>query len=170
MTQNSSHKDHKTAMDNAVKPHPKDKWIPFYFVIFFVVIAILDGIFVYLAVSTQTGVVTDHAYEKGLHYNTLLAQSKNQAALQEHAAFSDGVLSWQINDENGIALTHAIVTATIQRPVQDGYDFDIALTHQGSGLYSAHLDLPLKGLWKARLHSTWNTNQTYRTQLKFISQ
>tara|TARA_Y100000590_G_scaffold252746_1_gene283828 strand:+ start:54776 stop:55288 length:513 start_codon:yes stop_codon:yes gene_type:complete len=170
MTQNSSPSVSNASVDGAGKPHPKDKWIPFYFVIFFVVIAILDGFFVYMAVSTQTGVVTDHAYERGLNFNALLDETRSQPDLQETALFNEGTLSWQLNDQHGAPITDASVQASIQRPVQDGYDFDIALTHQGGGLYSAHLDLPLKGLWKARLHSTWNTNQTYRTQLKFISQ
>jgi len=47
----------------------RDRIIPLYFVAFFVVIAIFDGIFVYLATSTHSGVVTENAYQKGLNYN-----------------------------------------------------------------------------------------------------
>jgi len=54
----------------------KDKLIPWYFVIFFLVLFIVDGIFVYLATSTHTGVVTENAYEKGLRYNEVIERAR----------------------------------------------------------------------------------------------
>ena len=159
-----------TEMDAAVKnpmKSPKDKWIPWCFVIFFAVIAILDGIFVYMAVSTQTGVVTEHAYEKGLAYNDVLAEAASQPDWQQIASFEDGILIWQLADEKGAPITNAAVTARIKRPVQDGYDFDITLIHTNNGMYKAPLDLPLYGRWQANLSSTWN-EQTFRTKLTFM--
>ena len=54
------------------KRSPKDKYILFAFLAFFGVIFVLDGIFVYTAISTQTGVIAEKAYEKGLNYNETL--------------------------------------------------------------------------------------------------
>ncbi|MCD8496718.1 MAG: FixH family protein [Alphaproteobacteria bacterium] len=151
-----------------VPKNPKDKWIPRYFVIFFAVVALLDGIFVYMAVSTQTGVVTDNAYEKGLKFNQVLETAKNQPVLQEKAEFKDGVLRWQLADENGVPIKDAFVSARIIRPVQDGLDFEARLMHKGDGIYEAPLPLPMRGLWKAQLKSTWNQQQ-YQTSLTLVN-
>ena len=59
-------------------PRKSDKWIPWYFVAFFVVLAILDGIFVTIAATTHTGVITENAYQKGLDYNEVVAASEEQ--------------------------------------------------------------------------------------------
>ena len=167
MMQNSSRKN-RDGMETATVKNPKDKWIPWYFVAFFAVIALLDGVFVYMAVSTQTGVVTEHAYEKGLDYNRLLEAARAQPDLDQKAEYKDGVLRWTIAEDGGAPILDAFVQAHIKRPVQDGYDFDIMLKHMGGGVYEARLDAPLAGLWQARLKCKWN-NQTFQTSLKFIS-
>lgn len=148
-------------MDSAIK-NPKDKWIPRYFVMFFAVIAVLDGIFVYMAVSTQTGVVTEQPYEKGLAFNETLAEARAQPDLEHHASYTDGTLRWKL------PLTQAVVTASIVRPVQDGYDFDVELKHKGGGVYEARPDTPLPGAWTAKLKATWD-NQKFQTSHDFIA-
>ncbi len=46
---------------------------------FFVLFAGVDTFFVYKALSTNTGVVAEHPYERGLHYNDILAEAKKRA-------------------------------------------------------------------------------------------
>jgi nitrogen fixation protein FixH len=48
--------------------------IPLYFVMAFLVVFIVNGIFVYMAVTTNHGVVTENAYEKGLRYDEVVAE------------------------------------------------------------------------------------------------
>lgn len=48
------------------KKRKSGRWVLLWFLGFFGVIILLDSIFVYLAVNTRTGLVTEHAYEKGL--------------------------------------------------------------------------------------------------------
>ena len=154
-------------METAIK-NPKDKWIPWYFVAFFAVIAILDGIFVYVAISTHTGVTTENAYEKGLAFNENFEKFRAQPKLQEQLCFENGVLHWNVKDEAGRPLGNARVIAKIIRPVQDGYDFEITLDYMRRGVYEAKLDLPLKGLWKAKLNCTWD-DQHYQTTHSFTA-
>ena len=59
----------------------RDRIIPLYFVAFFVFIAIMDGIFVYLATTTHSGVVTENAYQKGLNYNQYITAYDQQEML-----------------------------------------------------------------------------------------
>ncbi|MCB1531960.1 MAG: FixH family protein [Alphaproteobacteria bacterium] len=155
-------------MSEDALPNPKDKWIPWYFVIFFAVIAILDGTFVYMAVSTQTGVVTEQPYEKGLAYNDVLEQAKTQPQITQKPRYENGLLRWQLADQDGRAITNAQVTARITRPVQEGYDFDITLDHVGGGVYQAKLNAPLPGLWMAKLSSQWDNTQ-YQTRYEFVT-
>lgn len=149
--------------------HAKDKWIPWYFVAFFAVIALLDGIFVYIAVNTHTGVVTEQAYEKGLAFNETLDKAKAQPELNEAVSYKSGILRWKLADNRGHPITNAAASAKIIRPVQEGHDFDINLTHKGNGIYEAVPTLPLPGLWTAKLSSTWN-DKHYQTTHQFIAE
>ncbi len=149
-------------MDTAAVKHPKDKWIPRYFVMFFAVIAVLDGIFVYLAVSTQTGIVTEQPYEKGLAFNKTLEEARAQPDLEHQASYTEGILRWIL------PLEQASVTASIIRPVQDGYDFSVALKHVGNGVYEVKPELPFPGAWTAKLKATWD-NQKFQTSYDFIA-
>ena len=59
----------------------KIELIPYYFVLFFITIIILDSIFVYLAFSSHTGLVSENSYEKGLNYNDIISQKEKQDKL-----------------------------------------------------------------------------------------
>ncbi len=144
------------------------RFVAICFILFFGVIVVVNAIFAYMAISTQTGVVTKNSYEKGLAYNELLEKAKLQPKLSQKLSYNDGVLRWALADEGGAPLVDAVVNAKIIRPVQDGYDFNIELNHNGGGIYEAELSLPLKGLWEARLSSKWNNKQYQATQ-KFIA-
>ena len=46
---------------------------------FFVVMFVVNGIFVYFALATFSGGDTSNPYRKGLHYNEMLAADERQA-------------------------------------------------------------------------------------------
>jgi nitrogen fixation protein FixH len=149
-----------------------DKWIPWYFVIFFAVIAVVNAIFVTTAITTQTGVVTDGAYEKGLAYDRFLDAAAAQARLdvEQHAEFKDGVLSWKITTREGRSLNASKVTVHFYRPAEAGHDFNARLHAAGNGLYQEKPQFPLPGLWVAQLEAQWqgpqSKPQTYKTNLE----
>lgn len=149
---------------------PRDKWIPWYFVAFFVVLAILDGIFVYLAVSTQTGVVTEHSYQKGRDYNNVIAEVEQQEALAWHAEIAfdkaSGQVTAALTDKTGQAISHADVTAYFSRPTQAGYDFSEELTAQGNG-YSKAVTFPLQGQWDVTIVAK-DGDATYQQRERII--
>ncbi|MCC7305126.1 MAG: FixH family protein [Alphaproteobacteria bacterium] len=153
----------------------RDKWIPWYFVAFFAVIAVIDGVFVTIAVRTQTGMVTEQAYEKGLAYDKILDKATAQSRLdiKQRAEFADGVLSWSVAGENGMAFENIKVTAHFFRPVQDGYDFNIELKKARDGMYEGRPEFPLPGAWTARLEATWQNPhsqaQSYSTKIDLIA-
>ncbi len=145
-----------------------DKWIPYLLIPFFAVIFLVNGIFIYLALTTHTGVVSDEAYNDGLAYNQILERAAiaKKLALQDDVIFNDGLLSWTLKTESGKPITTATAKARFIRAVQDGYDFDVTLHNNGKGVYSAPVKAPLRGAWTVKLDATldaeWD-NQLYQT-------
>ena len=132
----------------------RDRLIPWYIVAFFVVVAILDGIFVYVATSTHTGVVTDRAYDKGLAYNETVAAAEAQQQLgwqSEITLAGNERLTFTLRDAEGNALTGAVVKAEFMRPTQAGMDFAVELAESTDGVYSATVAFPVDGLWDVRV-------------------
>lgn len=134
------------------------------FVAFFGLITIVNSIFIYMAIRTNAGVVTDSAYEKGLAYNKILAAARAQPSLQEKTTYIDGILRWELADESGKPLKSGKATALLVRPVKGGYDFLLTLKETAPGVYEARPDFPMQGLWTARLDMQWNDKQYQTTQ------
>lgn len=134
-------------------PQKKDKWIPWYFVGFFVVLFILDGIFVTLALTTHRGVVTESSYDKGLRYNETVQKAEAQQALQwiSSVSIEETNLRYTLKGSDNQAIKNANVTAHFSRPTQAGDDFSIALDEVEAGTYSKHIDFPAKGQWDVTL-------------------
>lgn len=146
-----------------------DKRIIWYFVAFFATFMIVDAIFVTVALKTERGLVTDQAYEKGLAFNQTLEEARNQEKFvgYEKAEYNKGRLMWVLKDANGRPMKGAKVMASLVRPVQAGYDFDLPLTEGKSGVYSARPEFPLPGQWTAKLEVTWNS-KVYRSILPLV--
>lgn len=147
-----------------------DKYIPWYFVAFFLVIAIVDGIFVTVATSTHTGVVTENAYKKGLNYNETIAASDQQNKLGWDAqiAYAKPALSFSLKDANNAAIIGAKVTAHITRVTQSGHEFTLPLTDNKDGTYSHNVAFPLKGLWNVGITAQWK-QQNYQKSKRIIA-
>lgn len=138
----------------------KGKHVLTCFVLFFGTILTLNVIFAYTAINTQTGLVTDKAYEKGLNYNKVIDAAQAQPHITDKLKYEHDRLTWHITDEAGQPITNAQVKAVIRRAVQDGYDFEITLPHLQNGTYGNNLNLPLRGIWNVTLSAAWN-NQSY---------
>lgn len=133
---------------------PTDRFIPWLVVLFFVVFIGVDAVMATLAIRTQTGVVTEESYEKGLAYDrTLKAQATQQSwNWHDEIAVTDGnTVTFTLRDHNSTPVDNAQVKAQIIRPVSAGHDFEITLAPQGNGSYSAPADFPLKGEWHIRI-------------------
>jgi nitrogen fixation protein FixH len=133
--------------------HPRDRWIPWYFVAFFLVVIVVDSILGTLAVRTQTGTVTEHAYEKGLAYNTIIKAEEQQASLgwKSDITLADNILHVTLHDTKGVVLTPQQLTARFFRPTQAGMDFNVNVKNG-----EAPVTLPAHGLWEVRIYATVN--------------
>jgi nitrogen fixation protein FixH len=133
-------------------------WIPWAFIGFFGVVLAANGVMVWLAFASWTGLDTARAYQQGLAYNGTLEAARQQAALGWQIGFAfaqtgkrEALLEVSLEDAHGDLLEQAEVRATIVRPTHAGYDFALRLPHHHAGRYRAALDLPLPGQWEVRI-------------------
>ena len=147
-------------------PKKSDKWIPWYFVAFFVVLAILDGIFVTIAATTHTGVITEQAYQKGLDYNEVVTASEKQAEMGWNGNINlyGNTISFELKDSGDLNIKDAEAIAYFTRTTQAGYDFSTPLELNAEGIYSKNINFPLKGLWDVRILATWNQQQYQKSR------
>ncbi|MCC7260727.1 MAG: FixH family protein [Alphaproteobacteria bacterium] len=139
----------------------RDKWIPRYFVLFFAFIALVNGVMVWLAVNTHTGLVTEHPYEKGLAYNQVVNAEQAQEALGwgGNIAFDKHMLTFTLLDRTGAAVAADRVTAHFMRPTQEGMDFDVTLSPVADGMWQAEVTPPHNGLWEVRVYAEQGSNR-----------
>lgn len=148
-----------------------DKWIPWYFVAFFVVLAIFDGIFVYIANQTHTGVVSRNAYSEGLAYNETIkkAEAQDKLGWQADITYDESILSLHLLDAEKEPLTGAFAEAFFFRPTQDGGDFTVPLTENGDGQYQTSVKAQ-PGQWDVRIYVTWQQKQFQTAQRIIVPQ
>jgi len=155
------------------QPRPSDRWFPWYFVAFFVVLISVLVPMAIIAVRTNTGLVTENAYNKGLAYNTIIHAGDQQKSLGWHSDLSFtsagnkiGV-DFFLTDHNNMALDKADVKLWLVRPTQAGMDQSLVMKSQTSGHYSVESVLPISGVWEARVSATIN-GQNYQTVKRVI--
>ena len=130
----------------------RDRLIPWYFVAFFTVIALVNGVMVTLAVRTHPGTTTTHAYEEGLHYNDTIAKADAVAALGYRASieYTNGMLVFSLRDAQGKPVAVRNARVLIRRPTEKNYDQEIQFMPQEHA-YVAPVALPLSGQWQVRV-------------------
>ena len=159
----------------AIIMRKSDKWIPRYFILFFLIVSMVDTIMVTLAVRTQTGVVTEDAYKKGLAYNGLLqeAEAQSRSGVHQKAAYKDGQISWLLMNKDGHPISHAKVKASLFRTVSAGADFTVQMTETSAGVYRAKPSFPQHGAWTVHLSAQWidgeGKKMKYRTTLDLVT-
>lgn len=156
-------------------PHIKkksDKWIPWYFVAFFAGLAILNVIFIIIAVSTHRGVVTENAYEKGINYNKTIAEAQRQEELgwKGDINFNRSALSFTLKDSSGNFIADADVAAYLFRVAEAGSDFTLPLAYVGNGRYYTDIIFPFKGQWDIRIIAKWQEQKYQQTRRIVVKQ
>lgn len=126
------------------------------FVAFFGVISTVLALMVTIAIRTQTGLVTDHPYEKGLAYNQVVRAEQEQEALGWKAEIGQEgeKVSVRLQDKSGHPLVPEKVVASFYRPTKDGMDFTASMEAAGPGHYVLSPAFPAKGLWEVRVYVT----------------
>jgi nitrogen fixation protein FixH len=134
------------------------RWIPAIFFAMFAVIILVNGIMIYLALDSFTGLQTRNHYREGLAYNQQLeAQQRQEAlgwrvetALLEQQGQS-GRLRLSVSGPDGSALSIDQARLRFIRPGDPDLDFMQALPVSGRGPYDAEIAWPAPGAWDMKL-------------------
>ncbi len=137
-------------------PRPSDKYIPLWFVAFFLVVFGVNAVMVTLAVRTSPGVVATHHYERGLAYNTYLAKqtAQTERGWTGELVYEKDRLHVVLKDRQGQLLNGATVRVQLSRPVAAGADFEVTLAEVTAGVYQVATTFPHPGLWTATVVAT----------------
>lgn len=129
----------------------RGRWIPFVFVGLMLIVVAVNGVLVFAALSTFTGVTSAHAYEEGRAYNHILEEAARQEALgwQASVQWSGGRLSVTVTDREGLPVP-GHMEGTLQRPLE-GTTRPLALAAAAPGRWGAAAADLAAGQWEARL-------------------
>ena len=143
---------------SAAQTNRRALWIPGIFVLGFLIVIAVNGILIFTAVSSFSGLETESAYDKGLRYNEALAAAKANAEtgwraepLVTGGQSDERKLEIIITDRDGAPVTELRVEAFLVRPTNAGMDSKIALTDFGAGRYGAVFTPKALGNWELRL-------------------
>lgn len=136
---------------------PKRSKIPLFFFAFFGVVLLANGIMIYFAMSSWTGLETKNHYIKGVHYNDALKGAAEQAkrgwaskvSLVDLSGLSGRVVV-HLEKPDGAPVVGAEFEVRLLRPTHTGYDQTVTLVETKPGTYEAAVEFPLAGQWDIR--------------------
>lgn len=137
---------------------PRGRWIPWLFVGGFLVVCAVNGVMIWLALSSWTGLAANQPYDRGLAYNQNLEAAARQAklgwrpALEVRVGEAGGEVELALTDAGDRPVTDATAVVDFERPTFEGSDFVVELSPTAPGRYRARFDRPLPGAWN--LHAT----------------
>lgn len=134
-------------------PVPRGRWIPWIFVGAFAVIIAVNAVMVWFAVSSFSGLAVQGPFDRGRHYDDVIAEAERQRALGWTAdvAVRDGRIVLAVAGRDGAPLDRLEVTGVLARPAEALAPVPLALHADGGGRYSAAVRPPKAGQWDARL-------------------
>ncbi len=126
--------------------------IPYLFFGFFGIVVLVNGVMIWLAITTFSGLETESAYIKGINYNeTLAAEARqNELGWQAEIALNRDKISVELRDQDGDLLEPQSVVAKLVRPSDSSMDQTVVLNQVAAGQYSANLPPLQQGLWEVR--------------------
>lgn len=125
-------------------------------VAFFGAVFAVNGVFLYSALKTNTGVVANEPYRKGLAYNERIAADERQKALgwQDEASLaSDGRVSVVMKGAEGQPISGLTIEATLGRPSTVTGERKLRLAEVAPGTYAATTAAVEAGTWLFELEA-----------------
>ena len=126
------------------------------FVAFFATIFAVNGVLLYTALSTHSGLVSQEPYRKGLHYNDRVEADERQQALGWREAVTldpKGRVAVELTNSIGGAVTDLSITGYLGRPSTTKHDLKVALKEIAPGQYAADVGALETGAWLLALEA-----------------
>lgn len=123
-------------------------------VLFFGTIFAVNGVLIYKALSTHSGLVANEPYRKGLNYNARIAADERQRALgwtETVGLDMRGRVQIDLADAKGQPLTGLALTGFVGRPSEERHDRRLKLTEREPGRYVAEAGALDAGTWLVAL-------------------
>ncbi len=117
---------------------------------FFGVMLIVNGIFLYFALSTFSGLENPNAYRDGLYYNERIEAARRQSALgwsHDITLKPDGQVEALLRNSAGAPVRGLAVSGTIDRPVASQFSQALAFREDEPGRYVALATGLAPGAW-----------------------
>ncbi len=126
---------------------------------FFGLILLVNGVFIFFALSSFSGLTTENAYVKGLHFNRAVARGRAQQAAGWRVTATatqtmpgrELVLQVRVEDRNGRPLEDLKLSGQLRRPTHQGGDLALSFEATGNGGYRAFAAPKTSGQWDLRL-------------------
>lgn len=139
---------------------------------FFGVIITVNMIFLTFALRSFPGESMKKSYLQGLHYNEILTERAEQAALGWRAELlradrngAEGVIELQVFDAAGTPLSGLTVEGELRRPAHSRSDQTLSFMHVGNGVYRTPVSDLAPGAWSL----TAQAENAYGDQLDLAS-
>ena len=136
---------------------------------FFGAVFFANGIFIYAALSTYSGVVANEPYRKGLQYNDRIAAGDRQAQLgwtAEAALDPAAGLTFLLRKTDGTPVSGLRISGTLGRPSTVEFDRRLVLKEVEPGRYVGGVEDLSPGAWLVDLEAVWigsgETEPVYR--------
>ncbi len=141
-------------------PEPKTlkgHHVLFWLLGFFGLMFVVNGVFLWAALTSFPGEDVRHSYLQGLQFNKTITSRQHQenkawkAELGLVAEPGGNVLVARILDADGLALPSRNVTAELRRAATQDSDIILEMLPVGSGEYRAALPIMVTGAWHVAL-------------------
>ncbi len=116
-----------------------------------------NAVFIYLAITTSPGLVTEDYYDKGRNYEENMLKimaAQNALNWDTKLALPAQIITQQPDtfrfsavDARGLPIMDADVSVVAYRPSDADADFKVRLNQAAPGQYQALIAFPLPGIW-----------------------
>lgn len=138
---------------------------------FFGLMFAANGVFVWLALSSWSGVEVDSSYAAGRQFPGEQRAADAQAALgwlvngtAERSSDGRARIAVEARDARGVPLPGLTVTATLARPTDRKLDRTTHLQEIGAGKYHAVIEDVLAGQWTLELVALGSEGQRFKSR------
>ena len=130
---------------------PRGRYIPWIFVAGFAVVIAVNGIMMWLAIGSFSGLYATKPRDTGLRYNAVIAEQKARDALGWMVGTTwradAGRLEVSVTGADGKPLAGAHATVELVRPAEKRPPLAVPMGATGPGRFAADVVLPERGNW-----------------------
>lgn len=129
----------------------RGRHIPWLFALGFAIVVAVNGVMIWFAVGSFSGLYTPRPRDRGLHYNDVVAaqQARDTLGWRIEATWrsESDRLELALSDRDGTPLDGARVTVELVRPAEKRPPFGIAMAVVDAGRHAGYVALPARGNW-----------------------